>query len=189
MALADGGGLQAVTMRAVADSLGLRAASLYRYVDSRAELLELMADSALAELQLPVPDEGPWDGQLLAIAHEQRRIYRRHPWLLDATRATGAFGPNALRFFDACLAILTPLDVPTSRKMEALAMMTGVVTLFAAPPPSEGVDPSRLFAAAVADPSAFPHLWQALAEPAGGGPVPEELFDRTVSAVLTGLLA
>ena len=119
-------------MRAVADSLGLRAASLYRYVDSRAEVLDLMADSALGEFQLPELDEGPWVDQLLAIAHEQRRVYLRHPWLLEATRSTGSFGPNALRFFDVCLAILTPVEVPTSRKMEALAMMTGVVTLFAA---------------------------------------------------------
>lgn len=188
-ALADAGGLSAVTMRAVADSLGLRAASLYRYVDSRAEVLDLMADSALGEFQLPELDEGPWVDQLLAIAHEQRRVYLRHPWLLEATRSTGSFGPNALRFFDVCLAILTPVEVPTSRKMEALAMMTGVVTLFAAPPPPEDVDPTRLFAAVVADPESFPHLCRALADPASGGQAPEDLFDRTVLALLTGLLS
>ena len=50
--LADAGGLSAVSMRAVAGALKTTAGSLYRYLSSRDELLELMADAVLAELRL-----------------------------------------------------------------------------------------------------------------------------------------
>src|SRR5690349_18998544 len=50
IALADSGGLAAATMRAVAAELGTAAGSLYRYLSSRDDLLDLMVDAALAEL-------------------------------------------------------------------------------------------------------------------------------------------
>src|SRR5688500_9785072 len=58
-ALADRDGLDAVSMRKVAAELGTGAASLYRYVANRDDLLDLMADATAAEYELPPPGGDP----------------------------------------------------------------------------------------------------------------------------------
>src|SRR5215468_4033019 len=59
VAIADRDGLEAVSMRRVAAELGTGAASLYRYVETRDELLDLMTDEVAAEYSLPAPS-GDW---------------------------------------------------------------------------------------------------------------------------------
>lgn len=185
--LADAEGLPAVTMRALGSALGSSAAGLYRYVRSRDELLALMVDAALADLDYPAPD-GDWTRQLLQVARSQLALYRAHPWLVAASLEAGDIGPNALRHFDRCLAILDGVPATGAVKMEALAMLTGVVSLFARPAPAQASDPSQLFAAL--DPVAHPHLTAVLAAPPAapvGGT--QDLFDRVVLSVLSGLLS
>jgi TetR/AcrR family transcriptional regulator, tetracycline repressor protein len=58
-AIADTEGLDAVSMRALADRLGCTPRALYRHVSDKEEVLELLADSALADLPLPALDS-PW---------------------------------------------------------------------------------------------------------------------------------
>ena len=186
-ALADVEGMSAVTMRAVGAALGGSAAGLYRYVRGRGELLALMVDATLAELSYPAPD-GDWGRQLLEVARAQLALNRAHPWLVAASLEVGATGPNALRHFDRCLAILDGVQVPGTAKMETLAMLTGVVSLFARPVPEQASDPSLYFAAL--DPVAHPHLTAVLADPPGAPAAdPEDLFDRVIRSVLRGLLA
>jgi AcrR family transcriptional regulator len=62
--VADQDGLDAVTMRRVAAELGTGAASLYRYVATRDDLLDLMANSTGAEYVLAAPS-GNWLADLL----------------------------------------------------------------------------------------------------------------------------
>ena len=185
VALADEAGLRAVTMRAVAQALGTTAGGLYRYVRGRDELIALMVDAALAELRYP-DDEGPWQQQLLAVAHDQLRVYRAHPWLVEAAMRPGPMGPHALRYLDTCLAIMTEVPASTTAKMEALAMTTGVVTLFARPEASAPTDPRLLFAAL--DPQAQPTLAAALAAPPATGAPRPDLLERTLTGLLDGLL-
>ena len=185
--LADSGGLSAVTMRAVARGLGSAAASLYRYVTSRNDLLDLMVDAALAELPLDrKPEGGPLD-ELVLLARDQLALYRRHPWLLEAAARGGALGPNAMNYFEYCLRIMAPLTCGTPAKLEAVAMITGVVSLFARLSPGQArqATPAHLFQGA--DPQAHPHLVAALGDPTP--PAPRvELFDRTVRSILRDLL-
>lgn len=182
--LADATGLRSVTMRAVADALGASAAGLYRYVRGRDEVIALMVDAALADLSYPTPD-GQWQSQLLAVAKDQLRVHRAHPWLVTAGFGVGPAGPNALRHFDRCLAIMAGLPASNAAKMEALAMLTGVVTLFARPAASEPADPRTLFSAL--DPQEHPHLAAALV-PADQASASPDLFDRTIQSLLRGLL-
>lgn len=182
--LADATGLRSVTMRAVADALGASAAGLYRYVRGRDEVIALMVDAALADLSYPTPD-GQWQTQLLAVANDQLRVYRAHPWLGSAGFGAGPAGPNALRHFDRCLAIVSALPASNAAKMEALAMLTGVVTLFARPTAGRPADPRILFSAL--DPQAHPHLAAALAARDQSSASPD-LFDRTIQSLLRGLL-
>lgn len=174
-------------MRAVAERLGTSAAGLYRYVRSRDELIALMVDQAIGELRL-APTEGTWRERILAVAIEQRDLYAMHPWLMTAEAGPGAgsMGPQALRYFDRCLAILAEVPASPTTKMEALAMLTGVVTLFARPVAAESADPRALFAAL--DPQEHPTLTAALAEPSPPAPAQPDLFARTIDSLLTGLL-
>ncbi|MFF5172987.1 TetR/AcrR family transcriptional regulator C-terminal domain-containing protein [Micromonospora sp. NPDC000089] len=80
IALADAGGLAAVSMRAVAAQLGVATMSLYRHVRGRGELVGLMADAALADLLPPTRPAG-WRAQLELLARVQWAAYRRHRWL------------------------------------------------------------------------------------------------------------
>jgi AcrR family transcriptional regulator len=170
-------------MRAVAGALGSSAGSLYRYLSSRAELLELMVDAALGELALDRAWTGSWLDDLQALAGDQLALYRRHPWLLEAGLQGGAFGPNATDYFECCLRILAPVDRGTAAKMEAVAMITGVVSLFARTPTDAAA--SNPFGAL--NPSAHPYLTAALTQAVPTQPQPD-LFERTLRSVLRGLL-
>jgi AcrR family transcriptional regulator len=184
--LADAGGLSAVSMRAVASALTTTAGSLYRYLSSRDELLELMVDAVLAELRLGQDSTGAWLDDMMALAEDQLAVYQRHPWLLEATLNGGVMGPNATGFFEACLRILAPLHCGTARKLEAIAMMSGVVSLFARAAGTGGARPtSNPFALASAD--VHPYLTAAIGK-ATPAETQDDLFGRTTRSVLRGLL-
>lgn len=187
IALADSGGLPAATMRAVAGMLGTTAGSLYRYFSSRDELLDLMVDAVLAELRLNREPAGSWLADLVALAEDQLALYRRHPWLLDAGMRGGVIGPHATDYFEDCLRIMAPLPAGNDIKMEAIAMITGVVSLFARVPsaPVRAVDPASVFGSA--SPDRHPRLVAALSE-SGRSPARTDMFGRTVRSVLRGLL-
>lgn len=183
IALADADGLAAVSMRAVAAALGTSAASLYRYLSSRDDLLDLMTDRVLGELRpYPQPD-GDWLDTMLRLARRQLALYRRHTWLLDAIQRPSGVGPQSLGWFDHCLYVLEPVDCPVTAKFEAIAMMTGVVNLFARSEAASGTP----FTFAGVDLAAYPHLAAAFSRPPAAPPQ-RDLFERTLSSLLTGLL-
>jgi AcrR family transcriptional regulator len=186
VALADSGGLRAATMRGVAGALGTAGASLYRYLSSRDDLLDLMIDAALAELRLDAKPSGKWLDDLVSLAHDQLALYRRHPWLPEASLSRGAYGPHAMDYFEYCLRIMAPLRCATATKMEAIAMITGVVFLFAQSQSSAPTRKAPLFATATAE--RHPHLIAALTTPGRPQSRQADLFDRTLRSVLPGLL-
>jgi AcrR family transcriptional regulator len=76
--LADADGLAAVSMRAVADRLGVTPMALYRHVGDKDGLLDGLVERLLIEL--PPPDPGlPWRDRLALLAEEMRITARRHP--------------------------------------------------------------------------------------------------------------
>ncbi|MFI6131700.1 TetR/AcrR family transcriptional regulator [Micromonospora sp. NPDC051141] len=179
--LADAGGLDAVSMRAVAGALDMAAGSLYRHLSSRDDLLDLMVDRCVGELRPYPDDDGDWVEQFLRLARRQLALHRRHPWLADALGRPASPGPNTLAYFDACLRILQPVPAGVAAKFEAVAMVTGVVTLFARSAAATGTVTFDHV-----DLAAYPHLAAAFADAA---PPPDgDLFARTLRALLTGLL-
>lgn len=81
IALADDGGLAAVSMRQIAAELGVATMSLYRHVRGRDELILTMADTVLADAPLPAVRPAGWRHRLELLAQAQWAIYRRHRWL------------------------------------------------------------------------------------------------------------
>lgn len=130
VAVADEGGLDSLSMRRVAERLGVGAMSLYRHVRDKAELLDLMVDRVLGEVRydggpdgMPDvgpghdggagPDDGPdvdagafadtapWRSRLDRVARANRALYERHPWLLSRPEGRPTLGPGVVAKYDA----------------------------------------------------------------------------------------
>jgi AcrR family transcriptional regulator len=130
IAVADAEGIDAVSMRRVAAELGLGTMSLYHYVHSKDELLDLMADGIMggqvvddAELQ------HGWRAGLTAIAHATRRNFERHPWMGEAMRPRQATvpGPNAMRHIDQSLAAVADTGLDVQGQMDLIAVVDDYV--------------------------------------------------------------
>ena len=99
VAIADADGLAALSMRRVAERLGVKAMSLYTYVPGKAELIDLMFDSVLAEVATSSL-EGEWRERLERVARENFALYLRHPWLLQVATSRPPLGPNVVAKYD-----------------------------------------------------------------------------------------
>ncbi|GIH80057.1 TetR/AcrR family transcriptional regulator [Planobispora longispora] len=105
IAEADRSGPAALSMRALAHTLGIGPASLYTYVPGKAELLELMVDRVAGGRPLPSADAG-WRAGLRDLAASDLAAFRAHPWLLQVATSRTVFGPSVLARHDAALALL-----------------------------------------------------------------------------------
>jgi AcrR family transcriptional regulator len=100
--LADAEGLGALSMRRVAERLGVGTMSLYTYVPAKAELLDVMLDTVLAEVARP-DGAGGWRAGLELRAREDWALYHRHPWILQISPARALLAPNETALFEATL--------------------------------------------------------------------------------------
>ncbi|HEY8618185.1 TetR/AcrR family transcriptional regulator [Phenylobacterium sp.] len=106
MTLADREGLEALSMRRVAEAVGLSPMALYTYAPSKAELVELMYDRALGEMPEPGPELGDWRARLEFIARSYWTLGHRHPWMLQISTARPTLGPNFLNRMESMLRAL-----------------------------------------------------------------------------------
>jgi AcrR family transcriptional regulator len=123
VALADAGGLEAVSMRRVADRLGVGTMSLYTYVPGKQELLEVMLDRVYGEPDGPVTHADGWRAALEAHARTDWELYQRHPWVL-ATHVRAVLGPNELDRYERALQRVDGIGL-TGREMSAVASLVG----------------------------------------------------------------
>jgi AcrR family transcriptional regulator len=100
VAIADAEGLGALSMRRLAEELGVVAMSLYTYVPSKAELVDVMFDAVLGEVVGPDQVGGGWRPKLEHVARENRALYLRHPWLLQLATVRPVPGPNLVAKYD-----------------------------------------------------------------------------------------
>ena len=103
VALADREGLETVSLRRIAATLGSGTASFYRVLDGRDELIERMVDDVLGRY-LPPDPSGEWHADLLAVARNRRAMLNAHPWLGPELAGRPAIGPNALAHHERALA-------------------------------------------------------------------------------------
>jgi AcrR family transcriptional regulator len=94
--LADAQGLDAVTMRQVARALGVVPMTLYTYVPSKAELLDLMLDAAYAGMPRTDTSGQPWRERLAAVAAENRHLFETHPWAAAVSTIRPPLGPGQM---------------------------------------------------------------------------------------------
>jgi AcrR family transcriptional regulator len=109
--LADRDGLSGLSMRRLADELGITAMSLYGYVPSKAELLDVMADRAYGQIALPSDPAATWQAQLAALAQQHWTLLLSHPWLLQIAASRPLLGPGMTALYDAELTAVDGLGL------------------------------------------------------------------------------
>jgi AcrR family transcriptional regulator len=113
IAIADEEGPQELSMRRIARRLGVGAMSLYWYVASKEELLDLVFDAVLGEEPVPTHHSGDWRADLTLLARRGRAMMLRHPWLPSLMHVASRLGPNALAHADFSLATVDGLGLDT----------------------------------------------------------------------------
>lgn len=83
--LADESGLAAVTMRAVAERVGVSTMSIYTYVPGKAELLDLMIDTLYLRMERPPWRQRIWRRRFTAVAEANRALLETHPWVTEVS--------------------------------------------------------------------------------------------------------
>ena len=131
--IADREGLAALSMRRVAEEVGVTAMSLYTYVPSKAELIDVMLDTVLGELPLdedetddgqPGGGAGGWRAKLERAAGRNRDIYLRHPWLLQVATGRPVLGPNLIAKYDHELRAVDGIGL-TDVEMDLIVSLLG----------------------------------------------------------------
>jgi AcrR family transcriptional regulator len=124
IAIADAEGLSAVSMNRVASELGSSAMSLYRYVESKQELLTLMVDAALGTIPAGPPGEG-WRAGLSRWAWATVAAMRAHPWAVQVPISGPPLGPQSVAWFEDALHTMRDTNLGEGEKASIVLMLAG----------------------------------------------------------------
>lgn len=127
IAVADEQGLAALSMRAVAERLGVGTMSLYTYVPAKAELLDLMVDLVCGDAAREEPPPGSWRARLEHVARANWALYHRHPWMLQAAFARPVLGPGVTAKYDRELGAVDGLGLDDVEMDAVLTLVAGHV--------------------------------------------------------------
>ena len=103
--LADRDGLDGLSMRRLAQHLGVDAMSIYYHVRDKEALLGEMADAVAAAIP-DAPRDGEWTQRLRALIMDARRAMLRHPWAVRVFEGRATPGPAVLRHIERVLAVM-----------------------------------------------------------------------------------
>jgi AcrR family transcriptional regulator len=188
--MADAEGLEALSMRGLADRLGVGTMTLYGYFRNKDELLDALIDAAVMETPLS-PTEGEWTEQLRTVVQAARQGLLRHPSIVELRIRRPVLRPEALRFGEAVLRILRGAGLDVGEAVAAFRLLFTYTVGFAALSPADSTESDRRAAqAALAalSPGEFPALTEArdAASAAMGG---EEVFAYGLDRIIDGLAA
>lgn len=99
LAVADESGIEALTMRRLANELGVEAMSLYHHVAGKDDILDGMIELVFAEIDLP-GDDLDWRSAMRHRARSFRDALIRHPWAIGLLESRRSPGPSLLRHHD-----------------------------------------------------------------------------------------
>jgi AcrR family transcriptional regulator len=163
MAVADAGGLASLTIRSLAQELGVKPMSVYYHVANKEEILDGIVDLVFNEIELPTVG-GDWRTEMTRRSHSAREVLKRHPWALLLLESRRSPGPATLAHHDAVLGTFREAGWSVAMTAHAYALLDAFVFGFAlqeASLPFEGPDG----AAEIAEPimqlmatGAYPYL-------------------------------
>ena len=131
IAIADAGGIGALSMRKVAAELGCGTMSLYRHVSSKDELLDVMIDAGIGETAgARAAPSGDWREDLRRSACGLRAGILRHPWVVQVIGRRPALGPNMLAATEATLSAVDGLGLSIDQMLRAIGVLNAFVVGF-----------------------------------------------------------
>jgi AcrR family transcriptional regulator len=163
VAIADAGGVGSLTIRSLADKLGVKPMSVYHYVANKEEILDAIVDLVFAEVELPRPG-GDWQAEMRRRAVSARQVLGRHPWAIALLQSRTSPGPATLRHHDAFIGTLREAGFSVAMTAHALALIDSYVYGFAlseAALPIHGPESVAEIAGSMMQayaPDAYPHL-------------------------------
>jgi AcrR family transcriptional regulator len=130
VALADEGGVGALSMRKLGQVLGVEAMSLYNHVAGKADLLDGMIDVVFSEIGLP-PAVGGWKSAMRARALSARAVLGRHRWAIGLMESRKTPGSATLRHHDAVLGCLRGAGFSVELTAHAYSLLDSYIYGFA----------------------------------------------------------
>ena len=104
--LADNSGIEGLSMRKLADALGVKAMSLYNHFANKDEILDGLVEAVIAEIEVPDLPAEEWKNAMLVRANSAHQALLTHPWATQAVVSRMNIGPNMLSYIDATLGCL-----------------------------------------------------------------------------------
>ncbi|HSU35251.1 MAG TPA: TetR/AcrR family transcriptional regulator C-terminal domain-containing protein [Propionibacteriaceae bacterium] len=130
IAVADTAGLGSLTMRSLAEHLGVKPMALYHYVANKSEIIDGIVDLVYGEIALPSAD-GDWRAGMVLRARSAREVLRRHPWAIALLQSRTAPGPATLRHHDAIIGALRGAGFSVTMTAHAFALLDSYIYGFA----------------------------------------------------------
>jgi AcrR family transcriptional regulator len=104
VALADEGGVESISMRRIAQELGVVPMALYKHVANKDELLDGMVDVVVGEVDPPI-DGADWKATMRERILSARRALLRHPWASRVLESRGEPTPTVIAYIDSMMGI------------------------------------------------------------------------------------
>jgi AcrR family transcriptional regulator len=120
--VADRGGIGALTIRSLADELGVKPMTVYYYVKNKEEILDGIVDIVFSEIELPTVG-GDWRIELTRRARSARDVLRTHPWAIPLLESRTSPGLATLRHHDAVLGVLRAGGFSAAATAHAYALL------------------------------------------------------------------
>ncbi|GGV49129.1 TetR family transcriptional regulator [Streptomyces longisporoflavus] len=202
--LLDEEGLAKFSMRRLAADLNVTAMSVYWYVDTKDDLLELALDAAAGEMNLPDVDSitpDGWRETLRELAEEYRRLLVRHAWVSPLVGNFLNIGPNWLRFALTVQNVVRKTGLPAKKQTGAISAVFQFVYGFGtvqghyiARCAAAGLTPGEYFTEAMAVVRDHPDVEETLHSAADmmearGGATVEEMWELDFTVALDLLIA
>lgn len=130
VALADAGGIASLTMRRLAQELGVEAMSLYHHVANKDDILDGMIDIVFSEIELPGAGTD-WKTAMRHRAHSARTALARHRWAISLMESRKAPGPATLRHHDAVIGCLRHAGFSIEMTAHAYSLLDSYIYGFA----------------------------------------------------------
>ena len=108
----DRDGLDALTVRRLAEELNTGSATLYWHISGKDELGELVYDRIIGELELPEPDPSRWQEQMKELIRGIYALMLRHNDVVRLSIGHIPVGPNAMRLIEWTLGVLRGAGIP-----------------------------------------------------------------------------
>lgn len=199
--VADTEGIEALSMRKVAQALGIGTMTLYTHVANKDELLDLMDDEVMGEVVVPGEMPADWREALSEIARRTARAMLDHEWMGGAMHRRPLPGPNALMHVEQSLAAVAPLGLDAATAGEILSIVDDFAMGFAlreiasrqwrwaeGDEPSPAMDEPPAYLRRLLDSGRYPHLQKVAAESGFERPG-EDRFERGLQWLLDGIEA